>query len=273
MMNAQQKSGQIVTDDELKQSILCIMDSIHNFCEQNQIKYYMLGGTMLGAIRHKGFIPWDDDIDIGILRDDYERFCKTYVDSTNGYLLKSIHSDPQYYLPFAKVIDPRISLYEEVYNAPEIGAYIDVFPLDYIEKEANGKCGFFSKSIKTKIEDLRYMQIRPDRIFWKNILIFISRIVYPCSLHKIASMREKRALSFSCSKKTEWIANLHGAWGEKEVVPEIYFSKGAKYGFEGRVYWGAENYDGYLTCLYRDYMTPPPPEKRVTHHSFTATWK
>ena len=272
-VNERYNSGAAVTDAELKQSLLSIMDSIHHFCEENNIKYFLLGGTMLGAVRHKGFIPWDDDIDIGMLREDYEKFCACYSDSTNSYSLKSIYNDPKYYLPFAKVIDPRISLYEEVPNAPEIGAYIDVFPLDYIEKDSKNGSAFFEKNIRVVLEELRYLRTRKSRAVWKNLLILISRVLYPKTLNAIAIDREKRAKSVSCSKRTPWIANLHGAWKQKEIVPEEFFGQGAKYVFEGREYWGVENYDGYLTCLYRDYMTPPPPEKRVTHHGFVAKWK
>lgn len=267
------KAGQPVTDKELKLSLLDMMDSIHQFCEENGIRYYLIGGTLLGAVRHKGFIPWDDDIDIGMLREDYERFCKIYSDTRMGYQVKCIHNDKLYYLPFAKVIDPRISLFEEVHQAPEIGAYIDVFPLDYIQKNVEGHCDYFEQSISRSLEDLRYMKVKKGRAIWKNILILISRILCPRSLHKIACIREERALAYSRPSVEKWIANLHGAWGEREIAPSAYFGEGSLYDFEGRKYWGPQEYDGYLSGVYGDYMTPPPPEKQVTHHGFVATWK
>ena len=269
--NKQNRSGQVVSDVELKESLIGIMDSVDRFCRENNIKYFLIAGTMLGAVRHKGFIPWDDDIDIGMLREDYEKFCRQYNDEQKVYQVKCIHNDPQYYLPFAKVIDTRISLHEEVYKAPEIGAYIDVFPLDYVERDT--AMIYYRGSFVQTLEDLRYMQTRKDRAFWKNALILISRVLCPRSMHSIAKTRETRALKIASSMPTDWIANLYGAWGIREIAPAACYGDGEDYTFEGRSYRGVADYDTYLSGLYGDYMTPPPPEKRVTHHSFTACWK
>lgn len=266
------RSGQEVTIDELKESVLGIMDELDRFCRKNGIRYYLLGGTMLGAVRHKGFIPWDDDIDVGMFREDYEKFCGQFY-SEKGYELKCIQRDKQYYLPFAKLIDPRISLHEEVYKAPEIGAYVDIFQLDYIEKDSPQVAAFYGSGLKKTLEDLKYMQLRKDRSLWKNALILAGRVMYPRSLQMIAKDRDDRAVALSCTGPTAWVSNPHGAWGLKEVVPAHCFADVKEYPFEGRCYFGPTDYHTYLSSLYGDYMTPPPLEKRVTHHSFTAIWK
>lgn len=266
------RSGREVTMDELKESILGVMDELDSFCRKHDIPYFLLGGSLLGAVRHQGFIPWDDDIDIGMLRPDYERFCQLYQ-SENGYEIKCIQRDPTYYLPFAKVIDPRISLYEEVHKAPQIGAYVDVVQLDYVDRN-DPKVIAFYKGFRRSLEDLRYMQLRKDRPLWKNALILASRILYPRSLHKIAKDRDARAAAISHTEPTGWVSTPHGAWGLKEIVSVKAFEDGtADYTFEGRIYQGPKNADVYLSSLYGDYMQLPPPEKRITHHSFTATWK
>ena len=266
------RSGQVVTTDELKSCILEVMDELDRFCRDNNIRYFLVGGTLLGAVRHKGFIPWDDDIDVAMLREDYEKFCKLFH-SKNGYVLKCIQQDPTYYLPFAKLIDPRISLYENIHKAPEIGAYVDIFPLDYIEKDSLKVAAFYGNSIIKKLEDLKYMQLRKDRPLWKNALILAGRLLCFRSLPKIAKDRERRALAVAHSEPTEWITSLHGAWGIREIVTAQHFAETTEYSFEGRRYLGPVDADTYLTSIYGDYMTPPPPEKQVTHHSFTATWK
>lgn len=265
-------SGQKVTIRELKECVLGVMDELDRFCRENDIRYFLLGGTMLGAVRHKGYIPWDDDIDVGMFREDYEKFINLYK-SEKGYQLRCFEKDPTYYLPFAKLIDPRISLYEEVYKAPEIGAYVDVFQLDYVEKESPEVAAFYGNSILKKLEDLKYMQLRKDRPLWKNALILAGRILYHRSLHKIARDRDARAAALSHKDPTGWVSNPHGAWGFKEVVDAKCFKEAKEYSFEGRSYFGPGDYDTYLSTLYGDYMTPPPPEKQVTHHSFTAIWK
>ena len=265
-------SGQEVTTPELKQCILGVMDELDSFCREHNIRYFMLGGTMLGAVRHKGYIPWDDDIDVGMFREDYEKFIKLYQ-SNKGYKLFCIEKDPTYYLPFAKLVDPQISLHEDVYRAPEIGAYVDIFQLDYVEKDSPRVTAFYSNNIKNALQVLRYLTLRKDRSLWKNIMILLSRLLYPRTLHKIAVDRDARAVAISSKEPTDWVANPHGAWGIKEVVSADCFQEAKEYPFEGRSYFGPANYDIYLSTLYGDYMTPPPPEKQVTHHGFTAIWK
>lgn len=268
----QSRSGQEVTNEELKVSILGVMDELDRFCRENDIQYFLLGGTLLGAVRHKGFIPWDDDIDVGMFPEHYEKFCRLYQ-SNNGYELKCVQRDPTYYLPFAKLVDPRITLYEEVYKAPPIGAYVDVFQMEYADKESPAFAAYYGRSFRKTLEDLKYMQIRKDRPFWKNMLILAGRLLCPRSLPKIARDRIARAATLSHPEPTQWVANPHGAWGVREVVSYKAFADTKEYPFEGRSYLGPVDADAYLGPIYGDYMTPPPPEKRVTHHSFTATWK
>lgn len=268
------KNNEELTTKELKSVLLPMMDSIDKFCREHSIRYFILGGTLLGAVRHKGYIPWDDDIDIGMMREDYNLFCDTYVDESKpNYKLLSLDNDKDYYLPFAKVIDSNISFYEDIYKAPEIGAYIDVFPLDYVDKTSKEYARYYANKIWTRIENYRYMKAYKNCSFRLRLYIIISRIVCPFSLHSIAIKKAKRGLKVACSEKTPWISNLHGAWGEKEVVDSICFKDTRDYSFEGRSLMGTTEYDIYLSNLYGDYLELPPPEKRITHHNYTAKWK
>lgn len=273
-MNAHEtsRSGQPVSALELKQSILGIMDEIHNFCTEHKIQYFLMQGTLLGSVRHQGFIPWDDDLDIGMFREDYEKFCRLFH-SDKHYALKCIQRDADYYLPFGKVIDTRTDLREDINHAPSIGAYVDVFILDHVKKGSPELTGYYRRTLKTTLEDLKYMELRKGRSLWKNALILLGRLIYPRSLYKIAKDRDARAVSASSPEPTGWVSNLHSPWGEREVVPYACFSGVKEYPFEGRSYFGPVDFHTYLSTLYGDYMTPPPPEKQVTHHSFTATWK
>lgn len=266
------RAGREVAINELKECILNIMDELDCFCRENNIQYFIIGGTLLGAVRHKGFIPWDDDIDVAMFREDYEKFCRLFK-SKKGYQLKCLQRDPDYYHPFAKLIDPQISLYEHIHKAPEIGAFVDIFQLDYVEKNSPEIAAYYGHSFKKSLEELKYMQLRKDRPLWKNALILLSRILCPRSLPSIAKRQDSHAVSISQATPTDWVANPHGAWGFKEVVSSRCFTEAKEYTFEGRNYFGPCDYDTYLSTLYGDYMTPPPPEKQVTHHGFTAIWK
>ena len=118
-----------IEEKELKSIELNILKDIHTFCEMNNLTYYLCGGTLLGAVRHRGFIPWDDDIDIFMPRVDYDRFLTEYASKQYTVLC---HKNTQgYYLPFAKVVDKSTRIEETlVKSIPNCGVYVDVFPID-----------------------------------------------------------------------------------------------------------------------------------------------
>ena len=261
-----------ISDEDYKKLLVDMMDSIDSFCKNTGIRYYMLGGTMLGAVRHEGFIPWDDDIDIGMLRSDYDKFCREYKD--RNYQVISILNNDKYYLPAAKVIDTRTCLRENINQAIDIGAYIDIFPLDYVEQNSKGGFDYFQKrKIRRNIESLKKICISKNRKLWKNITIIFAHLLCWKSVHSIAVNDEKRAKQMSFDKKTKWIANYHGAWKEKEIMPSEIFDEVEEYKFCGRYYKGVKNYDEYLTRMYGKYMELPPVEKRITHHEYDVRWK
>ena len=114
-----------------------ILDSVHSFCEAHGLRYFLSSGTLIGAVRHKGYIPWDDDIDIYMPRKDYEQFLRTFKDKTGNYRVlapsvsESTGSDAYYYT-FAKVIDTRTLMVEKETKGFEIGVFMDIFPVDYV---------------------------------------------------------------------------------------------------------------------------------------------
>jgi lipopolysaccharide cholinephosphotransferase len=120
---------QITDIRELRQLQLAIMDDIHQFCEQNGIRYSLAGGTLIGAFRHQGYIPWDDDIDIYLMRSDYERFLKEYKDKNGRFQLLCPEQTEHYFYTFAKVIDTQTVMIEDETEGYEIGVYVDVFLL------------------------------------------------------------------------------------------------------------------------------------------------
>jgi lipopolysaccharide cholinephosphotransferase len=128
-----------ITQDELKSIQLDLLQKTADFCEANGIRYFLCGGTLLGAIRHKGYIPWDDDIDIVMPRPDYERFCKTFNQPDSVYKVKSLLTHPDYACAFAKVYDNRTMLKELHYKGVHFGVYIDVLPVDGVKDSAQIK--------------------------------------------------------------------------------------------------------------------------------------
>ena len=119
-----------ITIEELKRVQLEILDMVTQFCDANGIRYWLDSGTLLGAIRHKGYIPWDDDIDLGMLREDYERFVSVFNESNDRYRVLSFEWNPDFGFPFAKVCDTTTVLYEPDERGRKMAINIDIFPYD-----------------------------------------------------------------------------------------------------------------------------------------------
>ena len=136
-----------ITLDESKRIQLDILQSIHDFCIANNLKYSICGGTLIGAVRHKGFIPWDDDIDIFMLREDYNKFIHDYKDLSGIYILHSLENDESYSYPYAKVEDVRTYIEEDV-TAGNIGIAVDVFPVDNCMNDREESIAYINGAIR-----------------------------------------------------------------------------------------------------------------------------
>ena len=257
-----------ITLDELKSIQLDLLQKTADFCEKNGLRYFLCGGTLIGAIRHKGYIPWDDDIDIAMPRPDYDLFVKTFNQFDNYYQVVNLDTNSEYAYCFAKVYDNRTILNELHYPGDTFGVYIDVFPADGV-RDANQimKIKFLHKILKTKRAN--YYQ----RTALKKIINTLGKLLLlPFSAHKIASWmdNEARKYAFGSLPKAGVIAN---PFGPGEMVDKSVFDSDMYREFEGRKFRIPIGYDTWLRSVYGDYMQLPPEEHRVTHHTFEAWWK
>lgn len=254
-MNEQNLQGLKAVELELLKEFLRV-------CEILGLKYYVLGGTLLGAVRHKGFIPWDDDIDIGMPREDYEKFIslgQAYL--PENLFVQTFLTDPGYPANFAKIRNSDTTFIETSVRNCNMnhGIYIDIFPLDYYpEKKA------FWFELKKLL-----LTLRISTVFTKTktkgktrIARWVACVIYP-SHRKALERREKL---FRSVKRSELIVNNCGAWGKKEIIPDEWYQEGCLLEFEGLKVRAPKGYDEWLNQVYGDYMQFPPEEKRVTHH-------
>lgn len=253
---------------ELRTIQLDLLRKTADFCERNNIRYFLCGGTLLGAIRHQGYIPWDDDIDIAMPRQDYDQFVKTFNRPDNYYQVINISNDSDYALAFAKVYDNRTIVKQLQYPGDKFGVFIDIFPADGIKEAAQVyKIMLLRKLLNTKKANYYHRTIAK-----KIINTFGKLLLLPFSAHKIATWmdNEARKYAFGSVQKAGLIAN---PYGPREMVDISVFYSDIYQEFEGEKYRIPVGYDAWLRSIYGDYMQLPPIEKRVSHHSFDAWWK
>lgn len=257
--------------NELQNRLFKMICWFHNYCEENNIKYYAIGGTMLGAARHKGFIPWDDDIDLGVPRKDYNKLIRMFREPIDSYYLESPYSGNQDFLySFAKLYDINSILVEHTRFNCRRGIYIDIFPLDGVgndKEEAIANVRRFDK--KNMLLMMRTCAIRKERKWYKNWSIYFARVIpaFLINEKRLAIGLDQLANKMNNDQAIYW-ANLNGTYRFKEIVKSELFGKPTLYKFEGTMINGPQKYDEYLTEIYGNWRQLPPEDKRKTAHDF-----
>lgn len=250
--------------------MLEIAKEVKRVCEENDIRYFLYRGTFLGAVRHNGFIPWDDDMDFAMLREDYDKFCRIAPHALGEkYFLQNWHTDENYALPFAK-IRKRGTLYVES-KCPvleENGLYIDIYPLDYSPEQPEERARLEKKLLNTFRVKLMKSRYTPWKEEEKTILY-----------KRIGYLAYQAASLFTTHKKLiDAYEQAFRGYGESTVLYEqsalpsgYYFDRedyaeAAMYPFEDTFFPGPKNFDKILSEHYGDYMQLPPEDKRENRH-------
>ncbi|EGP4765479.1 phosphorylcholine transferase LicD [Enterococcus faecium] len=250
--------------NDIQQELLQMLYDFHDFCLSKEINYFILGGTLLGAVRHKGFIPWDDDIDIGLPREDYEKLirCKDELPSylllmDKGYKKKTTS------FGYSKLCNKNTTLIENINEYRIEGLYLDIFPLD-----GGGNTNFEAK-ITYKISQflVKLLWINGSNKKYINQKGLIARFI---SLFRNESLRIllKKFLKRKSFYEYKYVGNFLGAYKFREIMPQNYFGTPKEYNFENITVFGPEKADKFLTHIYGDYKKLPSLEQQVSNHNY-----
>lgn len=254
----------------LQKKLLPMLSWFHEFCVDNNMNYYLLGGTMLGAARHQGFIPWDDDIDVGMPRKDYEAFLKgTKGKRFGAYVVEGIDTDHNdFYYGYSKIYNIETTLIENTRYKIKRGIYIDLFPLDGVGNDESEISAVFNPILrKYQLLLARTCAIRENRKWYKNLVIRCARSLPFIDNKKLMLQIDEMCKTHDYSK-CDYIGNFYGNWGIREVVKKEVMGTPTLYRFENLLVYGASDYNAYLTSLYGEWRKLPPKEKQVTHHDY-----
>lgn len=255
-------------EQKFKDSLLNVLSQFHDFCNEHELRYYLIGGGLIGAVRHQGFIPWDDDVDVAMPREDYEKFLALKDKLPEGYKLSIPFKGDGYTNTMSRMYSTDYKIQEQFINRFTIGPWIDVFPLD----------NTFDSAFLRKLHFL---------------FIYIFKILNAAKLGGV-SVEEgrKRARlklyfyyclrpvpAFFLSKPFEWlqtikktpgryIGNLMGRWREKEIIELKEIEETVLLPFETIHLTTFKNYEAWLSRVYGDYMKLPPKEMQVPDHYF-----
>ena len=266
------KKNKQITIEEMKKIELDILSQFSDFCDKYKLEYSLCGGTLLGAIRHKGFIPWDDDIDVFVTRKTYDYLCKHFNKwgKQNNLRLVNYYSN-HYYSTFAKIIDTRTKAIEEKRNE-KIGVWIDLFIVESMKSNEES----FNGQISNYLKEIRYFgneEYFPSIHSFKDCLIFLKKWLIrffekPLLRKKIESFIFNNPgsfdVAFSFADQISWWHSCN----------KLDFLNSVELEFEGKQFKSIGNWNDYLVHRYGvSYMTPPPLSQREKHQLIKCEWK
>ncbi len=259
--------------EELKKHQIGILDALASFCDRNGIPYYLSGGTLLGAVRHKGYIPWDDDIDVCMMRRDYERFIRTFNGSNDRYKVYSIENDPGFLREYGKVLDMRTVLFEPDESGKKLCVNIDLFVVDPAPADDRLVSRMYDRRDRLRRkkilrEQSKYQKVTGFHSLWYFIRGLLRRMIPERYYVKQLVKNARRFSDFDSEYVGDFCGYYHGQ--PRVKVPRALFAETVFLDFEGKQYRAPAGYDAWLKALYGDYMTLPPEEERVSHHRFVA---
>lgn len=264
----------MITLREIQITEVNILKWIDEICRKNNIKYFLYAGTLIGAARHQGFIPWDDDIDIGMLREDYDKFIELMRNNNyERYKIVTPEITTEYLYPFAKIVDTKTRLIEKKIDCGiDMGLYIDIFPLDDVPEDIKMRRKLIKKHSRYE-SLLMYAMSRNHGGKGLKMLLRPFLDVYIKIVGK-EHLRNKIIKLMSKQKHTnsKMVGVIALSCQEFDMGLKKWFSETTEMKFEGEYFMVPVGWKEYLTKRYGDFMTLPPEDQRVSDHDLDVDW-
>ncbi len=255
---------------EYKKVLIGILNYINDVCKKSNINYSLIGGSLIGAIRHKGIIPWDDDIDIILMPDEYDKLINELKKANKGrYRLIDVDVDNNYYLPYAKLVDTKtVAIEKGTKKIDNYGVFVDIFKYTYLPDNDFIRKIYLAR-YKFMLDIIHgFGKLNKEDNILKRIRTYLSKKISTCKYIKRFDRYSRKY------NNTTYIISNWPVYGQKK---EIQFSKNMKkysiVNFEKGTAMITENYDEILKTTFGDYMTPPPLENQIAHHNICSYWK
>ena len=259
--------------EEIQQRLYKILETFSDFCEENKLTYFLAYGSCLGAVRHKGFIPWDDDVDVLVPRYDYEKIHNyARTGKTLGkYKFEFYDTEERYFYPFCKLVDTTTTMRERVFNPWPMGLFVDIFPLDYVPTVSlNNNVKIWKMNLNSILLNSTIWKARGDEFFLTKIVFNVGTIIpklFSMPIRKICpKVIDELAIDINNDSKDEYMSDMEWTVGLKKVIYRSSdFFPPKELFFNGRAFKVPRNYVALLTQWYGDYMKLPPEENRIPH--------
>ena len=261
--------------NEVQTHLLKIFKEFVRVCEKHHLRYFVDSGTLIGALRHKGFVPWDDDIDVMMPREDFDKYIKLQSEyEGTPYFIQTWRSDPHYTYCFAKLRDSSTTFIENFYVNHRInhGLWIDIFVLDGVSYKEKPREKFAHRFRFTWY--MNYMSYLPQltrkfhkETFFKDLgLNIVGCLFYIMDPFHLRNRIVEKYMKHHKLEKSKMVANYYDFKPKKQAMRKELFDEYIQVPFEDMMVNAPKGYDEYLTILYGDWRTPPPKEKQIGMH-------